>query len=86
MGAKSTMTYYLERHLTNGMVDTIPYGASGTHEAVILGERLHAPRHPATYAQIRACDGRIIMTLPGNDKPGKETTTASKWQQLSLGL
>lgn len=86
MDAQPTMTYYLERHLTNGMVDTIPYGASGTHEAVILGERLHAPRHPATYAQIRACDGRVVMTLPGNNKPGQAITVTSKWQQLSLDL
>lgn len=61
------MTYYLERHLGNGVVDTIPYTAGNSMEAMQTGKRLHAPRAIAIYAQIRQSDGSILATLPGNE-------------------
>ena len=78
--------YKLELHDSSGRKGCVPYTATGPQEAIDVASWLLRFAPPYSQAEISGQDGRIIMTLPGNDKLGKETTTASKWQQLSLEL
>lgn len=75
------MTYYLIRHVGKDTVDTVPYRADNTREAIRLGIRLHEPRAIAEYAQIQDNHGRIICTLSSNKgQPG--TTKVAIQQEL----
>lgn len=74
-----TMTYYLVRHLLDGVTDTIPYRGDNTRSAIRTAIRLHEQGSPASYAQVQDNHGRIIATLSGNQAELSKTKVA--WQQ-----